>query len=82
METTLLNNIPLSEAAPGNSYKIVKLDGGEKFKSKMISMGIFPERSIEIMNCDGCVGPIAVKTGFSKIVLGRGMASKIIVTQV
>ncbi|MDA3899908.1 MAG: FeoA family protein [Spirochaetes bacterium] len=80
MEKTVRQNLPLSMAKPGSSYKILKIEGGEKFKSKMISMGIFPEKTVEIMNCDGCVGPIAIKIGFSKVVLGRGMAQKITVS--
>ncbi|MFW6365280.1 MAG: FeoA family protein [Spirochaetota bacterium] len=70
---------PLSAAEPGSRVRIVRIGGGGSFKSKMISLGLMPNTVIEIMNCDGCIGPMAIKVNQTRIVIGRGMAEKVIV---
>lgn len=79
MNVTLNKEILLSHAPSGSRVKVVKLDGGESFKAKMISLGIIRDKVLEVTNCDGCSGPMAIKVNQSKLVIGRGMAEKIVV---
>lgn len=80
MEMEILKEMALSDVGSGSKVAVVKIDGGDSFKAKMISLGIIPDVILEVTNCDGCTGPMAVKVNVSTFVLGRGMAEKILVT--
>jgi ferrous iron transport protein A len=70
----------LSNIATGSRVRVVQLNGGDEFKSKMISMGLLPNSIIEILNKSGKSGPIAIKVNQTRIVIGGGMAEKILVS--
>ena len=65
----------------GHIYKIKTINGGKSFINKMESMGILPGTKIEKVNANIGGGPVIITVGTSKYALGRGMASKIKVTE-
>lgn len=82
MNRPYTQDMTLSKAPTASFVKIVRITGGSSFKSKMISMGLMPGTEVEILNCDGCVGPMAIRVNQTRVVIGRGMADKIVVEPV
>jgi Fe2+ transport system protein FeoA len=68
----------LSQLASGQKAKIVQINGGYGFRNRLIDMGLCPGREISVEQ-NTLRGPIVIKILNSKIMLGRGMADKIIV---
>jgi ferrous iron transport protein A len=76
-ERTLME-MPLSRVAKGIKVKIIRVEGGAFFHSKLTSLGLLPGREISVLN-EVPGGPIVLEVMDSKIVLGRGMAGRIFV---
>ncbi len=72
-------NLKLTDAAAGSVVKVESINGGDKFRDKLLSMGILPGKSIEVMSLSR-KGPVIIKISDTRIVIGHGMASKITVT--
>jgi len=68
----------LTKVEKGKTVKIMKLQGGENFKEKLLSMGIIPGQSVLVMN-SGRRGPVILKVNDTRVVLGHNMAERIIV---
>lgn len=86
--------ILLSETPEGEKVKIVEIRGGGFGKmhdagngcgkgviNRLRAMGIGMGQVVEVLHNPG-IGPILVKVGESRIAIGRGMASKILVEKV
>ncbi len=58
---------------------ILEIPAGAALQNKLMSMGIYKGREISKISHIGLKGPAAIKVGRSVMVLGHGMASKIIV---
>lgn len=71
--------MPLSMAASGERVKVDRLAGGCDIRHRLTAMGLSTGDEIEIVN--NC-GPIIVNVKGSRLAIGRGLAQKIIVTQV
>lgn len=73
-----MTNQPLNDMPVGSVVKIVGLEGGGQFRTRLSSMGLSMGCVVEVVqNRRG--GPLLVSTGESRIALGHGMASKILV---
>ncbi|MFD3158606.1 ferrous iron transport protein A [Haloimpatiens sp. FM7330] len=64
-------------AKTGNEVKINDILGGDMICKKLREMGFTNGNKMRIVKND--VGPIIIKIGESRIILGRGMATKIMV---
>ena len=73
-----IENIKLTESAPGAHVIINKITGGDKLRDKLLSMGLLPGKNIEILSIRKN-GPVIVKVNDTRIVIGHGMASKILI---
>jgi len=74
METK--NLFPLSLLAEGEVGKVVKLNGGRRFQEKMISMGINPGDTVEVLS--GSPGhALLILIGNTRLALGHGLAHRI-----
>lgn len=88
----------LSEAKDGDRVRIVDVlrgghggcgrghggcggGGGKGIISRLAGMGIGIGQIVEVVKNEGR-GPVIVKVGESKVAIGRGMASKIVVEKV
>lgn len=69
---------PLSLAKEGEKVRIVRINAGHNLNSRLSSMGLLPSVEITVIN-NGHPGPVIVNVKNSKIMLGRGMAHKIMV---
>ena len=69
---------PLSVVKAGQTVTLTNIDAGRGLNSRLASMGLLPNVSITVVrNSDS--GPIVIKVKGSKMMLGRGMAQKIMV---
>lgn len=74
------NNKKLTESLSGTHAIIDKISGGDKLRDKLLSMGLLPGKDIEILSSRKN-GPVIVKVNDTRIVIGHGMASKILIHQ-
>lgn len=68
----------LSMVDPGKEVTLIDIDGGRGVRSKLYSMGLVPGVSLTVLNRNN-IGPIMVRVRDSRLVIGFGMAQKIIV---
>lgn len=62
----------------GQKGTVSELCGGDNFKHRMASMGVYPGRDITKISHFALKGPVTIKVGRSLIALGHGVAEKII----
>lgn len=70
--------IPLSTIKSGRKVKLTGVQAGRGLNSRLAAMGLLPNVEITVVN-NGHPGPFVISVKGSKIVLGRGMADKIMV---
>ena len=75
------DEIKLTDSLAGAVVRIDKISGGDKLRDKLLSMGVLPGKEIEILSIRKN-GPVIVKINDTRIVIGHGMASKILVLPV
>ena len=69
---------PLSLIKAGRTVRLVAVDAGRGLKNRLASMGVLPNVEITVVS-NGHAGPFVINVKGSKVVLGRGMANKIMV---
>ena len=62
----------------GETVKIVKIEAGRGLNSRLASMGLVPNVQITVVK-NTHPGPFVISIKNSKVMLGRGMAHKIMV---
>lgn len=72
---------PLSVIQSGKTVRLVRVDAGRGLNARLASMGLFPNVEVKVIN-NGHPGPFVVSVKDTKTVLGRGMANKIMVTEI
>jgi Fe2+ transport system protein FeoA len=70
--------IPLSTVAAGRKVRLAKVDAGQNLKSRLAAMGLVPSVEMTVVR-NGHPGPFVISVKGSKVMLGRGMAQKIMV---
>ena len=70
---------PLSVIREGEKVRLVSIDAGRGLKSRLTAMGLVPDVEITILRNDH-PGPFVISVKDSKMMLGRGMAGKIMVS--
>ena len=66
----------LTQVAVGERVRVVRSGGGSGFTQRMVDLGIVPDQEVQVINN---TGPVIVAVGNTRIALGRGMASRILV---
>ena len=69
----------LSQVEPGKRVKIVSLVGGRGLHGRLVNMGMIPGSTIEVVG-QGMNGPRIVTHNGCRLAIGRGVARKIIVS--
>ncbi len=69
---------PLSKVQAGETVKLVGIEAGRSLNSRLASMGLVPNVKITVVN-NNQPGPFVISVKNSKMMLGRGMAHKIMV---
>ena len=68
----------LSAVRPGQTVQVVRVDAGRGLNTRLMSMGLMPNVNITVLS-NSQPGPFVISVKGSKVVLGRGMAHKIVV---
>jgi len=71
--------IPLSTIKTGRTVKLAKVEAGRGLSSRLAAMGLLPKVEITVVS-NGYPGPFVVGVKGSRMMLGRGMADKIMVS--
>jgi len=69
---------PLSMVRSGETVKLARIEAGRGLKSRLASMGLVTDSEITVVN-NSHPGPFVISVKDSKVMLGRGMAQKIMV---
>jgi Fe2+ transport system protein FeoA len=70
---------PLSTVRTGTKVRVVRVEAGRGLNSRLASMGFVPGVEVTVVS-NGHPGPFVVIIKDVKMVLGRGVAHKIMVT--
>ena len=71
-------SMPLVMAKEGEKVKLVQINAGDELKKRLAAMGLVPNSVFKVIN-NGHPGPFVVEIKRAKVILGRGMAHKIMV---
>lgn len=74
-----MNASPLTQFKSGTTVKIANLTGGSGARSKLYAMGLIPGTTIYLNQCGK--GPCRLKVRNSELVLGQGLAEKILAVE-
>jgi ferrous iron transport protein A len=72
--------IPLTSARAGQAVRISRLDGGQGLRGRLCAMGLRPGMAVEVVCGNG--GPVVLDVLGSRLMIGRGMAVRIMVREV
>jgi ferrous iron transport protein A len=70
--------MPLTIIQAGRRVTLKAVEAGEGLSGRLASLGLVPGAEVEIMS-NVAHGPVILMLGESRIMLGRGMAEKILV---
>lgn len=70
--------MPLAIVQVGRRVRFVAVDAGRGLQSRLSSMGLVPGVEIEVLR-NSLQGPFLIAVKGSRIMIGRGMAQKIMV---
>ncbi len=68
--------MPLSIIKAGRRVRVISIDEGREFQSRLAAMGLLPGVEIVVLQ-NSKHGPFLIEVKGSRIMLGRGMAQKI-----
>lgn len=71
-----MSPLPITEYPSGSRVKISALDAGHGARSRLCALGLIPGTVVEVTDCGA--GPCRLKFRGSDLVLGHGLASKIL----
>lgn len=70
----------LAGAEAGQNYKIIKILGGHRLRSRMCAMGLLPGEDFRVY-ASSRGGPICISIKGSRFALGRGIVDRIIIRE-
>lgn len=70
--------MPLTLVNEGTRAVLRSIEGGRQLRSRLAALGLLPGAELEVVQNSGH-GPFVVAVRGSRIVIGRGMASRIAV---
>ncbi len=70
--------MPLATVKAGSKVRFVNVQAGQALKARLAAMGLVPGSELEVVS-NSLHGPFIVSVKGSRLVLGRGMAQKIMV---
>ena len=76
------HRIPLSHLTPGEKAHITSLRGGRAFRERVFSLGLNIGCEVEMIKGSGVChtpGPILVRAGETRLMLGHRMAEQILI---
>jgi ferrous iron transport protein B len=79
-DTHSTQELRLSQAKLGRSYIMIDLDGGQKLKERLYSMGLNPGVKFKVIANSGS-GPIGIEVRQARLAIGRGMSARIKISE-
>ena len=79
MEETTLK--PLSQVAKGKTVVLVRVNAGHGLNNRLAAMGLLPNVQFKVVD-NHHPGPFVISLRGSRMALGRGMANKIMVSEI
>jgi len=73
----LNSQFPLTMVASGQPVRLIKISAGRKLTRRLTELGLTPGVSFEVVHNHG--GPLLLAVRNSRLALGQGMASQILV---
>ncbi len=73
--------VPLSSLRPGERGVVVSIGGGVRARSKLVAMGLMPGAVVQVIEAYGR-GPIIFTVGSTRLAMGRGLASRVLVRKI
>ena len=70
--------IPLEVVQVGRRVRLLALNAGRGLQGRLVAMGLVPGVEIKVLS-NSVHGPFLIEVKGSRIMLGRGMAQKILV---
>ena len=70
--------MPLSMVRAGEKVRLVSINAGQGLNRRLTAMGLVPDVEITVVN-NAYPGPFVISVKDSRMMLGRGMAHKIMV---
>ena len=74
-----MNQILLEELSRNQEAEIISITGGIMATKRLADLGLVPGTRIKSLNEAVLAGPIEIEVRGSRLVLGRGLAAKILV---
>ena len=71
--------INLRQMYPGQSGRVMQVDGGTGLVNRLNALGIRPGKKITKVSSMLMRGPVTVQLGSTRLAIGFGMASKILI---
>ena len=71
--------VPLTALGPGQTGVVVDVRGGHGLRRRLCAMGLVPGAWLTVASGVGGGGPIIIEILGTRLALGRGMASKVLV---
>ena len=71
--------ITLRQMQPGQSAKVVRVQGGHGMVNRLSALGIRPGKRITKISSMLMRGPVTIQSGQTQLAIGFGMAGRIIV---
>jgi Fe2+ transport system protein FeoA len=72
------SKVSLSKVEAGQTVRLIRVDAGHGLKHRLAAMGLLSNTKIKVLRNEG-KGQLVINVKGSKVVLGRGMAEKIMV---
>ena len=74
-----MEGISLITLKEGKETKIVSIIGGRAASKRLADLGLTPGTSLRVVEKAPLFGPIVIEVRGSRLILGRGLASKVFV---
>jgi len=71
--------ISLVKLNEGKEAKVVSVMGGQMANKRLADLGLTPGIKIKVLNKAPLFGPVEIEVRGSKLVLGQGLAAKVLV---
>jgi len=68
--------MPLTQVQEGARMVLKAIDGGLELRGRLAALGLLPGTELEVIRNSGH-GPFVISVKGSRVVIGRGMASRI-----
>jgi Fe2+ transport system protein FeoA len=75
----MTNELPLINLKNGQKGVIISIAGGWRATKRLADLGLTPETTVEVLKKAPFSGPLLIEVRGSKLILGKGLAAKVLV---